>query len=147
MGLRLLGMAFISLQGWWMLSKFIPIGTRVSDSNRMLPPHLDYQGIASPGVIFLANFEWVGKHLCFSEERTVCLFARRACSQDKFPLGTKKNLGVFPSILEEYSCFLKICATLGKQLLLSARRKPPKSFDFILINAISPLLSPFKASL
>lgn len=51
-GLQPPGMAFASLQRWWMLPKFIPTGTRASDSTRMLPPHWGYQGIAAPGVIF-----------------------------------------------------------------------------------------------
>lgn len=89
MGLQPPGMAFANLQRWWMLPKFIPIGTCASDSTRMLPPRWAYQGITGPGVIFLSNFEGVGKHLCFSKERTVCLFVRRTRSQDNFPLGTK----------------------------------------------------------
>lgn len=56
MGLQPLGMAFASLQRWWMLPKFIPAGTRASDPARTLPPHWGYRGIAAPGVIFLADF-------------------------------------------------------------------------------------------
>lgn len=146
MGLQLLGTAFTSLQRWWILPKFIPTGTRASDSTRMLLPHWGYQGIAGPGVIFLANSEWVGKHLCFSEERTACLFVHGPCSQDRFPLGTKgkEKLGGFPSILEEYACFLEIGATLGEQLLLSARGKLPKFFDFIPINTYFPCFLPLR---
>lgn len=36
---------------------------------------------------------------------------------------------------------------LRKTAAVFSRRIPPKFFDFILINAISPLLSPFKANL
>lgn len=127
-GLQTLEMAFASLQRWWMLAKFIPTGTRASDSARMLPPHWGYQGIAGPGVIFLADFECVGKHLCFPEERAACLFAHRACSQDKFPLGTKgkEKLGAFPSILQEYTRFRGNWRHLRKTAAAFRQKKTPQ---------------------
>lgn len=111
-----------------MLAKFIPTGTRASDSARMLPPYWGYQGIAGPGVIFLADFECVGKHLCFPEERAACLFAHRACSQDKFPLGTKgkEKLGAFPSILQEYARFRGNWRHLRKTAAAFRQKKSPQ---------------------
>lgn len=128
MGLQPLGTAFVSSQRWWMPANFIPTGTRASDSTKMLPPPWGYQGIAGPGIIFpviLSGWE----SICASRRRGECVcFCTGLVPRTNFLLAQreKKKLGAFPLILEEYAWFLEMGATLGEQLLLSARRKPPE---------------------